>query len=130
MLAVRPEEVAVIYPQIEDWVELMARRSRGRYLAKDFVSAIQTQEWQLWVVVEGGAVIAAIVTQLIKYPRRIAVHYRAIVGRDYKRWRHLEETISTWAKKNGATLMESFAPPGWSRMTDRKIAHVLIEKDI
>jgi hypothetical protein len=70
----------------------------------------------LLTVVEGGVVIAALVAELVTYPRKRAVRVVLLGGSGLHRWMdEMHDVLVGIARKVGAQLLEIQARPGWER---------------
>lgn len=112
--------------------QLMADKSLGCFHAVDFIDAIRRQDMQLWLAHVGVRVEAVLLTEIIKFPRRMVVQEVACVGRDWKRWAHLRRTIEEWAmREHGCTLARMIAPRKWLHANpDMREWHVIAVKEL
>ena len=67
---VYPDEVPHVWDQIEPLLAKATPYSEGEVEAKDFAYLIINNEMQLWVSTEDKNIIAAMVTQIVSYPRK------------------------------------------------------------
>lgn len=113
-------------------LEQMAEGSGGRYLADDIAACICDGRMQLWVIMEGHAILCVVVTEVVTYPRLRAMRYVGLVGHRPWRWMRLSAAIEAAAKQHfGCEKMEALTQPrhmallrtgGW------EVFHVLSEK--
>ena len=94
----------------------MARDRAGRYLPVDILDLLLKRDAQLWIVWDDG-VVAAIVTQIVVYPRLKELHILGIGGIDRKSWHDdAEAVLANFAKEKGCKVMASGGRRGWLRV--------------
>lgn len=110
----------------------MAAGSGGRYEAVDIVDAIIHARMQLWVVMEGNAILGVLTTEIIQYPRLRAMRGIGVVGHRSRRWMHLLANIEHAAKTHfGCDRGEMLHAPGDDRLLTTggwRQWHILSEK--
>jgi hypothetical protein len=117
----------------QPWLQSMADGSGGRFLEPDIEAALVRGEYQLWPVMRNGECVAALVTQIMHYPRLKACRMIGCAGRDMREWVPLHPQIVAWAARQGCTKMEALCRPGWGRVLaplGYSPFHVLIEGDV
>lgn len=127
-------EVPKYWPRVCGWVAKACERSRGRYHPTDVYKAVLAREWQLWVGLQEGKVVACGVTEIIRYPGK---KYARIImggGAEPRRWKPLVDGIEAWAAEMGCNGVESSARSGWWRLLYRglrgwKNTHCFLEKE-
>lgn len=88
---------------------------------------------QLWVILNDGEAIAAVVTEVVtEVTDRKVCNIWAVGGSDMHKWFDFLSTIEEWAADNGCDAIGiEHARPGWKRlMKDYKITHVSLEKEL
>ena len=113
LIGIQAEALPEWYATIEDAFRLMAVKSNGRWEVSDIVRFVANRDMQLWVSMEGDAVEAVLLTEIINYPRKKALRFSACVGRDWQKWSGFHTPIMEWGRENGCDLFEVYAPRKW-----------------
>lgn len=120
--------------RVQPHLAKMAAGSGGRYEAQDIECGITSGRMQLWLALEGMAILCALVTEIIAYPRIQVMRCVGIVGHRPRRWMHLLSSVEHCARRNfGCARMEALVQPGHDRLltTDGwEVWHVLLEKSL
>jgi hypothetical protein len=134
LVGIPSENVDQIWPLIEGRIEEACLTSRGKEKAFDIRRSAHHGEKQIWVVWDEEAkdVLAAVVTELVIYPRKKVCHIQICVGEERERWQHHTRIIEDWAREKGCRGMSLVARPGWSRVLRKfgyETTHHMVEKD-
>lgn len=71
---------------------------------------------QLWIVQDQyEEIIAAIVTQIISFPRKKVLFLLFIAGVRYDEWTFVLSDLIEFAKANQCQSIEGYGRPGWER---------------
>lgn len=131
LVLVPRDTLAQAWPHVGAHVEKMAEATRGKLSVADIRGRIEREECQLWVVLEGSALLASVTTEIIVYPQRKVARILGCVGEHRAKWVHLIAEIQDWARANGCAAMEIVARKGWARaLPDFQMTHVLLEADL
>ena len=104
---------------------------KGRMTAADLRLQVAAGEMDMWLVVLGDRVKAALFTNFINYPRQRVCNIVFIAGQDRKHWLHLLNDLERWAVAQGAQLMQIAARTGWlPDLPDYQKTHVMLAKEI
>ena len=100
--------------------------------AKDFAYLIINNEMQLWVSTEDKNIIAAMVTQIVSYPRKRVLRIVALGGKDLRKMQEkFEPVLELFAIKAGCSALEAWTRRGLLRLIkDWKQSYIIITKDI
>ena len=122
---------SVVGPLID---KALIRDGSGRYIADDVLKLLIEAKAQLWVAWNGEtrAIDAAIVTEIMHFPRLKDCRIWLIGGRNMRGWIKLaRETIEDFARANGCTYLSGGMRKGWLRMgVGWRQSGVNIEKDL
>jgi hypothetical protein len=134
LVGIPPENVDQVWPLIEERIEEACLTSRGKEKAFDIRRSAHHGEKQIWVVwdEETKDALAAVVTELVIYPRKKVCHIQICIGEERERWQHHIRIIENWAREKGCRGMSLVARPGWSRVLKQfgyDTTHHLVEKD-
>jgi hypothetical protein len=85
----------------------------------------------LWIVIDDGAIQAAVVTVLAQTEWRKVCEIVACAGYDMRSWLPLLKQIEDYARAEGASAMRALGRKGWARMLpDYQVRRVVLEKEI
>lgn len=131
-LLVDPGQITAWAPRVRPHLEKMAGGSKGRFLASDILTAIAAGRMQMWVAVEGAALLCVAVTEIQNYPRLRALRFIALVGAGPRRWRHLLGAVEQAARENfGCQMIEAMCPPRYAAiLPNYETSHQLMEKPL
>ncbi len=114
-MGIRNTEVLRYWPALEPYIELALSYSLGEYEACDVLAALEAGRMQAWAVAQDGDLLCVVVTEVIRYPRRIVVNLLFGAGEQMTAWRPLIETLKAWALERGAHEVRVIGRPGWER---------------
>ena len=129
---VYPDEVPHVWDQIEPLLAKATPYSEGEVEAKDFAYLIINNEMQLWVSTEDKNIIAAMVTQIVSYPRKRVLRIVALGVKDLRKMQEkFEPVLELFAIKAGCSALEAWTRRGLLRLIkDWKQSYIIITKDI
>lgn len=117
ILPVAPEHVRRVWPLVDKYVESALVYTNGAFLPEDVAAMCERGTMQLWMAVRGDNVLAALVTEIVNYPRRRAVGVPFIGGKEMRSWfRKALHTIEAWSKEMGCDAMQGGARRGWGKL--------------
>jgi hypothetical protein len=117
------EHLGLLWPQVEPHIaHALDRDAFGRFLPHDVLSSLAKGDAKLWISWndEERAAEAAMVTEILQFPRCRECHVTIIGGRNKQAW--LEpffETLETYARAQGCTQMSGMGRKGWERVMAR-----------
>ena len=127
----RPDEVEVFWPLVVDHLALATPHSEGEIEPEDMLPELIKGEMQLWFSVEDRQVTAAMVTQIIPYPRKKVLRILSIGGEGMARWMKHFPMIEKFAKQIGCSSIEAWGRKGWLRaLPDWKCSYHIFTKEI
>ena len=86
---------------------------------------------QLWLAMEDEEILAAMVSQIVSYPRKRILRIIAIGGGQMDRWLPFLPGLEEWALENGATALEAWGRKGWLKvLEDWKCSYHVLTKDL
>ena len=127
----RPNEVEVFWPLVVDHLKKAVPHSEGEIEPEDMLPELVKGEMQLWFSVEDRNVTAAMVTQIIPYPRKKVLRILSIGGEGMARWMKHFPMVETFAKQTGCSSIEAWGRKGWLRaLPDWKCSYHILTKEI
>ena len=131
---VPPEDVGLIWKQIEPLLLKPLEIDGFAYMPKDIFDSILKKKMQLWISWNGktNVVEAAIVTEIIDYPRLRSCRYFLAGGTNMKSWFNpMKEQIEQWAIQNNCQRIELVGRKGWVKwLKDYKQKHIILMKEL
>lgn len=117
ILPVAPEHVRRVWPLVDKYVESALVYTNGCFLPQDVCDFCEVGRMQLWMAVRGDDVLAALVSEVITYPRKRVVGVPFIGGKELRSWfRKALYTIEAWSKEMGCAGMQGGARRGWGKL--------------
>jgi len=109
-------------------------RGERDYNLDDIRQGLLSRDYQLWVWVESGEILAACITCIVIYPRRKICALMMIGGKGLHLWKdEAQKIIVKWAKDNGCSALEGYQVRAWLRVLrsfNWRVAWTTIRKDI
>ena len=103
-------------------------------MPKDIFDSLLKKKMQLWISwnVKTNVVEAAIVTEIIDYPRLRSCRYFLAGGTNMKSWFNpIKEQVEQWAKLNKCQRIELVGRKGWVKwLRDYKQKHIILMKEL
>lgn len=131
MIGVPAEKLEPIWPVVEPLLEKALEGNCGEVTTFDVYQGIKSRDLQLWVIYD-GSVQAAVITEIINYPRKKTCRALQVAGSNMDEWMHLIQVIEDWAKEQGARSMELIGRKGWERYMKQygfSFEHVTLNKE-
>src|SRR5882672_11441289 len=128
---VHPSHVAMLWPQIRAFVLSAMRLGYDEFYGEaDIRQACIDGAMQLWVACGDTAIEAAIVSRIVRYPKRAVCQVPLIGGRRMATWLSaMQAMIESYARANGCTHMEGAGRLAWCRAAGyRNIGPVLMKE--
>ena len=91
------------------WIEAALEYSQGTHHFGDIAAGILSGRFQLWAGEK-----AAVVTEIIVYPRLKDLHY-FLAGGDLDELKKMRPHIEEWGIKQGCSRVSLAGRPGWSK---------------
>lgn len=127
----KPEEVEDFWPLVSDLLEKAQPHSEGELATEDFYEFLKLADMQLWVAIWQKKVIAAMVTQIIPYPRKKVLRIIAIGGAEMDRWFGFLPKVEEFALNVGCDSLEAWGRKGWKKiLTDWNDSYIVYTKKL
>ena len=108
------EDVLGIWAEVSPFLKDALAFNPGDLALRDVIDRLLLRDMQLWVYRPEGEVIAALVTEVVQYPRRWVCRL-VLFGGALQRCRSLEPDLAAWAKGRGCDSLEIQGRRGWTR---------------
>jgi hypothetical protein len=115
--AVPPNRVETIWPLAKPHLKRAAMVTNGVFSIDDIERSVFGKEVILWVVMQGGVVIAALTTRVMQYPSRKALAIDWVGGSKIKEWMgDCHSMLVDFAKKSECSHLEGYGVRAWGRL--------------
>lgn len=129
ILPVSPQHVAKVWPLIDKYVVDALAYAQGVYLPSDIKGYCEGARMQLWIATRGDKVLAAVITEIMDFPRMRIVSVPFIGGTDLRSWfRKMLLTVEAWSKEMGCVGMQGGARRGWGKIAKMDEIGVMLWK--
>lgn len=91
------------------WIEAALKYSQGTHTFVDIAAGVLSNRYQLWAGEK-----AAVVTEVIVYPRMKDLHY-FLAGGDLDELKLMRPHIEEWGAKQGCSRVSLAGRPGWAK---------------
>lgn len=125
-LIVPRQEIDTVWTMVSGFVDAALQHSNREIDTQSVYSFLKEDRMYLWIVaLEDGAVMAAAVTEFIKYPLMNVCRIVTLGGHEMSVWEHHIGDIEEWAREIGCSRIDTMCRAGF----ERKIKHLGYSKD-
>ena len=123
-------QVQDIWPYVVGHVERFTEKTGGRYSPASVLSKLLTADMQLWIVVEGKEISAAVITQISVWDTGLKSLVIVGIGGDgLPNWIHLIERLEEFGREKDCSFVELHGRQGWRRaLPDYELTDSSLEK--
>ena len=82
VVLIQPDDLDVVWDEVVPLIDAALKYSEGEVLPEDLVGPLTIGKMQLWVAMFEGSVIAAMITEIVIYPRKRVLRVITIAGKD------------------------------------------------
>jgi len=133
VVLIQPDDLEVVWDEVVPLIEAALKYSEGEVIPEDLVQPIKTGKMQLWVAMSDG-VIAAMITEIVVYPRKRVLRVITIAGKDGRgmsRWYGFLPLVEGFALSNNCSSLEAWTRKGMAKkLTDWEHKYMVITKDL
>lgn len=123
-------EAFASWRRVEPLIEPALAHLGGRFAPIDILAEIASGDMQLWRIGQPEPV-AAIVTEIVDYPRKRACRVLLVGGFGLRAWRApLLAALDAFARDHGCDLLEGGGRMGWARAAGFRVNGVHLEKEV
>ena len=128
---VEAEDIDMVWDDVVPLIEKALRHAEGELIPDDIKKHLDSANLRLWVALEGRDVIAAMVTEIIQYPRKKIVRVITLAGKDMSLWYDFLPMLEGYAIRHGCSSLEAWTRKGMTRkLKDWKHSYDIITKDL
>ena len=128
---VEAEDVDMVWDEVSPLIEKALRHAEGELIPNDIKKHLDASNLRLWVALENRDVIAAMVTEIIQYPRKKIVRVITLAGKNMDLWYDFLPMIEGYAIRNDCSSLEAWSRKGMARkLKDWKHSYDIITKDL
>ena len=128
---VNSEDIELVWDEVIPLVEKALSHAEGELIPSDIRKHLDTGDLRLWVAMEDRDIIAAMVTEIIQYPRKKIVRVITVAGKDMSMWYDFLPMLEGYAVRNGCSSLEAWTRKGMTRkLKDWKHSYDIITKDL
>ena len=128
---VEAEDVDMVWDEVSPLIEKALRHAEGELIPNDIKKHLDSGNLRLWVALEDRDVIAAMVTEIIQYPRKKIVRIITLAGKDMGMWYKFLPMLEGYAIRYGCSSLEAWSRKGMARkLKDWKHSYDIITKDL
>lgn len=126
---VPPPLVRRVFPLVEKYIEDAVSFTHGAYLPEDICNLCEKGAMHLWLATRGDEVLAAVVSEIVVYPRFSVIGVPFIGGKDMRSWfRLMLRAIESYSKEVGCVGMQGAVRRGWGKLAKMEEVGVILWK--
>jgi hypothetical protein len=112
--------VGSMWPMVVEHLAKGLEYSNGEISLDDIYDGLISRDMQLWGAFSTeGECVAAMVTEIINYPRKMACRMIVVGGGHMKYWLDYQTEFMRWAKENGCDRVEAYCRDGMARRLEQ-----------
>jgi hypothetical protein len=125
------EDIDLVWNDVVPLIEKALQHAEGELVPDDIKKHLDKGDLRLWVALEGKETIAAMVTEVIQYPRKKIVRVITLAGKNMDMWYDFLPMIEGYAIRNDCSSLEAWSRKGMARkLKDWKHSYDIITKDL
>ena len=134
VVLIQPDDLDVVWDEVVPLIEAALKYSEGEVIPEDLVKPIKIGKMQLWIAMFKGSVIAAMITEIVVYPRKRTLRVITIAGKDghgMSKWYGFLPLVEGFALSNNCSSLEAWTRKGMAKkLTDWEHKYMVITKDL
>jgi hypothetical protein len=134
VVLVSDEDIDFIWEECEPLIDSALKHSEGELISSDVYDQLINGAMQLWVAMEYGETIAAMITQVISYPRKRVLRVITLGGKDgsgLDKWYMFLDMVEGFALRTGCSALEAWTRKGMARkLKDWNHSYMVITKEL
>ena len=133
VVLIQPGDLELVWDEVVPLIEAALKYSEGEVIPEDLVQPLKTGKMQLWVAMSDG-VIAAMITEIVAYPRKRVLRVITIAGKDGRgmsRWYGFLPLVEGFALSNNCSSLEAWTRKGMAKkLKDWEHKYMVVTKDL
>jgi len=114
--SVPADEISRVWSVVEGLLELALEKEGYGTKVSSILPQLETQCMQLWLALVDRTIVAALTTELMRYPEVLVARVVLAGGTQESSWEgQFAEKFEAWAREQGADIVEVQGRPGWAR---------------
>jgi hypothetical protein len=134
VILIQPDDLEVVWDEVVPLIDAALKYSEGEVISEDLVKPLKTGKMQLWVAMFEGSVIAAMITEIVVYPRKRVLRVITIAGKDGRgmgKWYGFLPLVEGFALNNNCSSLEAWTRKGMAKkLKDWEHKYMVITKDL
>jgi len=128
---IAPRDINLFWQYVAPLLEKVSPHSEGELTPDDFLPFLKTGEMTLWIGVRDKTIIAAMVTQVIPYPKKNVLRIISLAGSEIKKYLPHFYKIEDWARERHCKHIELWGRKGWQKiLKDWKNTYQILTKEL
>jgi len=128
---IEPDDIGLVWDDVVPLIEKALQHAEGELVPDDIKKHLDKGDLRLWIALESKEIIAAMVTEVIQYPRKKIVRVITLAGKNMDMWYDFLPMIEGYAISHGCSSLEAWSRKGMARkLKDWKHSYDIITKDL
>ncbi len=124
-------EVTLFWSAVSPLLDKVSSHSEGELEADDFLPLLREGQMELWIAIKDKRVIAAMITQVIPYPRKNVLRIISIAGEQMDLWMDQIWRVEDFARARNCRALELWGRKGWLKiLKDWKNSYHVLTKEL
>jgi|ETNvirome_6_1000_1030641.scaffolds.fasta_scaffold24040_2 hypothetical protein len=134
VVLVQPSDISIVWDEVVPLINNALKHAEGELLVEDLILPLSDGHMNLWVAFDEGIVVAAMITEIIIYPRKKILRVITIAGKDghgMDKWYGFLPMVEGFALNNNCSSLEAWTRKGMAKkLKDWKHSYIVITKDL
>ena len=131
VVLVDPDDIQCVWDEVAPLMDVALKHSEGELLTEDLIEHLDNDDLRLWVAMKNDKVIAAMITEIITYPRKKILRVITLAGKDMDLWYDFLPSVEGYALSKQCSALEAWTRKGMTRkLKDWRHSYDMITKDL
>jgi hypothetical protein len=129
VVLVSPDDISMVWDDVVVFIDEALKHGEGELKSEDLILPLSQGEQRLWVALEDGKIIAAMITEIIPYPRKRVLRIITIAAKDghgMEKWYDFLPMVEGFALNNGCSSLEAWTRKGMARKLKDWTHHYMV----
>ena len=126
---VSPDDVSMVWDDVVVFIDEALKHAEGELKSEALILPLSKGEQRLWVALEKGEITAAMITEIIPYPRKRILRIITIAAKDghgMEKWYDFLPMVEGFALNNGCSSLEAWTRKGMARKLKDWTHHYMV----